>query len=158
MDMESIKSTIFLRAFGLLKVPMLAFASPKVLEASDAKCILKIPLGYRTKNHLGAMYFGALNIGAEACVGLMAVKKIKDSGKKIDFLFKDYKVTFLKRCEGDVHFVCEEISLVVDTIQESLRSKDRINKLIKAYAVVPSVNPKERVAEFELTLSVKNRS
>ena len=119
--------------------------------------MLKVPLNFRTKNHLGAMYFGALAIGAELCIAMLAVKKIQESGLRIDFLFKDFKAEFLKRAEGDVHFICEEAAVVVDQIEESKTSFERINRTMTAYAVVPSINPDEKVATFTLTLSVKRR-
>lgn len=130
---------------------------PRVLESSDQRTVLKIPLGFRTKNHLGAMYFGALAIGSELCIAMLAVKKIQESGARIDFLFKDYKAEFLRRAEGDVHFICEEAQVVVDQINEAKGSTERINRTMTAYAIVPSVSMTEKVATFELTLSVKNR-
>ncbi len=103
------------------------------------------------------MYFGALAIGSELCIAMLAVKKIQESGVKIDFLFKDYKAEFLKRAEGDVHFICEEAQVVVDQINEAKYSTERINRTMTAYAIVPSKSLTEKVATFELTLSVKNR-
>ena len=103
------------------------------------------------------MYFGALAVGSELCIAMLAVKQIQASGERIDFLFKDYKANFLKRAEGDVHFICDEAQVVVDQINEAKTSEERINRTMKAYAIVPSVSQTERVAEFELTLSVKRR-
>ena len=88
---------------------------------------------------------------------MLAVKKIQESGLKIDFLFKDYKADFLKRAEGDVHFICEQAQVVVDQINEAKTSSERINRTMTAYAIVPSVSATEKIATFELTLSVKNR-
>lgn len=154
---QNFKDTIFLRLHGWFKIPLIGFCAPKVIEASDVRTVLKIKLGYRTKNHLGAMYFGVLAIGSELCIALLAVKKIAASGEKIDFLFKDYKAQFLKRAEGDVLFICEEAQTVVDQISEAKYSSERINRTLSAYAVVPSISLTEKVATFELTLSVKRR-
>lgn len=103
------------------------------------------------------MYFGALAIGSELSIAMLAVKQIQASGLKIDFLFKDYKAEFLKRAEGDVHFICDQAQVVVDQINEAKNSTERINRTMTAYAIVPSVSLTEKVATFELTLSVKNR-
>lgn len=147
--------------YAWTKIPLIGFCSPRLIEADGARTVLKIPLGYRTRNHLHAMYFGALAIGSELCIAMLAVKKIKEhtdaGGDRIDFLFKDYKAEFLKRAEGDVHFICDEAQVVVDQIEAAKKTEDRINRTMKAYAIVPSVSMTERVAEFELTLSVKRR-
>jgi hypothetical protein len=155
---KSFKENLFLSFYAWSKIPLIGFCSPRVIEASNERTILKVPLGFRTKNHLGAMYFGALAIGSELCIAMLAVKQIQASGLKIDFLFKDYKADFLKRAEGDVHFICEEAHVVVDQINEAKNSTERINRTMTAYAIVPSISLTEKVATFELTLSVKNRS
>jgi len=143
--------------YAWTKIPLIGFCSPRVLEADGEKTVLKVPLNWRTKNHLGAMYFGALAIGAELCIAMLAVKKIQESGQRIDFLFKDFKADFLKRAEGDVHFICEQAQTVIEQIESAQQSEERINRTMTAYAIVPSVSLTEKVATFELTLSVKRR-
>lgn len=155
--MKNFKENLFLTLYAWTKIPLIGFVSPKVLEANNQRTVLKVSLNFRTKNHLGVMYFGALAVGSELSVAMLAVKLIEESGEKIDFLFKDYKANFLKRAEGDVHFICDEAQVVVDQINEAKTSEERINRTMKAYAIVPSVSQTERVAEFELTLSVKRR-
>jgi len=155
--MKNFKENLFLTLYAWTKIPLIGFVGPKVLEANNQRTVLKVPLNFRTKNHLGVMYFGALAVGSELSVAMLAVKLIQESGEKIDFLFKDYKANFLKRAEGDVHFICDEAQVVVDQINEAKTSEERINRTMKAYAIVPSVSQTERVAEFELTLSVKRR-
>ncbi len=157
-NFKKFKDNLFLSLYAWSKIPLIGFCSPRVLESDGKRTVLKIPLGFRTKNHLGAMYFGALAIGAELCIAMLAVKKIQESGLRIDFLFKDFKAEFLKRAEGDVHFICEEAEVVVDQIEQSKTSLERINRTMTAYAIVPSsANPDEKVATFTLTLSVKRR-
>lgn len=154
---ENFKNNLFLSIYAWTKIPLIGFCMPRVLESDGQRTVLKIPLGFRTKNHLGAMYFGALAIGAELSIAMLAVKKIQESGERIDFLFKDFKAEFLKRAEGDVHFICEQAQVVVDQIAEAKTSEERINRTMLAYAIVPSINPDEKIATFELTLSVKRR-
>jgi hypothetical protein len=151
------KNNLFLSIYAWTKIPLIGFTGPRVLESSNTRTVLAVPLNYRTKNHLGAMYFGALAIGAELSIAMLAVKKIQESGHRIDFLFKDFKAEFLKRAEGDVHFICDQAQTVVDQINEAKTSEERINRTMKAYAIVPSKSETEHVAEFELTLSVKRR-
>ena len=158
MNLESIKATIYVRLFAIFKVPLFAFTNPSIIEFTDKRVELKIPLGFRTKNHLGVMYFGALNIGGEAAAGVLAFRKIHESGLRIDFLFKDFSGRYLKRADGDVHFICEEADKVVELIQLAASSTERQNAKIHTYAIVPTKHPSDRVAEFELTLSVKKRS
>ncbi len=151
------KLNFFLKSYALLKLPLLAFVNPKVLELKGSRSVVRINLGYRTRNHLNVMYFGALAVGAELSIAIKAVEAIQTSGKKIDFIFKDFKSEFLKRADADVHFICEEANLVQELIDTARSSPERLEKKFTGFAVVPSKSP-EPVMTYELTLSVKNRS
>lgn len=146
-----------LRLFGLLKIPLLSYAWPSVLEMTDERIVVKLPLNRRTKNHLNCMYFGALAIGADCAAGLIAMNRIDASGQKVSLIFQDLHADFLKRAEGDVHFTCEqgrEISALVD---QTVASGERESLPVRVTATVPSKLGGEPVAEFTLTLSLKRR-
>ncbi|MBY0384067.1 DUF4442 domain-containing protein [bacterium] len=148
---DTTKKTWLMRAFGLTKVPLLFMCSPKLKRLDDNVCEMEIPFRKIVKNHVGSMYFGALAIGADTCIGMLAVDKIAKSKKNIQFIFKDFKAQFLKRAEGDTVFICESGRDVQDLVDEVLRTGERAHKTIKARAVALG----EVVAEFELTLSLK---
>lgn len=158
MNMKNLKLTVFVNLYGLLKIPLLLFVSPRIVESGDKRFVLKIPLSYRTKNHLNSMYFGALGIGAELSVAAAAVVAITESKQKIDFVFKDFTGQYLKRANGDVHFICDEIEAVKSLIEEAKVNPNRLERKLKGFAVVPAVSETEPVMTYELTLSVKNRS
>ena len=151
------KLNFFLKAYALLKLPLLLFVNPKVLELKGHRSVVRIKLGYRTQNHLNVMYFGALAVGAELSIAIKAVEAIHLSGQKIDFIFKDFKSDFLKRSDDDVHFVCDEAQFVQELIDKACLSSERIERTFKGHALVPSKSS-DPVMTYELTLSVKNRS
>lgn len=158
MNIKNFKFTLFVNLYGLMKIPLVLFVSPRVIEAGEKRFVLKIPLSYRTKNHLNSMYFGALGIGAELSIAAAAVMAIAESKQKIDFVFKDFCANYLKRAEGDVHFVCDEVEVVRAMIEEAKVNPERIERKMKGYAVVPKKDPADPVMTYELTLSVRNRS
>lgn len=104
MDLRILKETWKLRAFGALKIPLVFFCSPRIVEITDDVVEVMIPLTYRTKNHLGSMYFGALAVGADVSGGLLAMNRIVAKGNLVNLIFKDFRAEFLKRPEADVHF------------------------------------------------------
>lgn len=158
MDIKNLKLTAFVNLYGLIKIPLVLFVNPRVIENSEKKFVMKIPLTYRTKNHLNSMYFGAMGIGAELSVAAPAVIAITESKQKIDFVFKEYSAKYLKRAEGDVHFVCDEAAAVTQLIEEAKSNPERIERKFTGYAVVPKVNETDPVMTYEITLSVRNRS
>ena len=150
--------TLKIRLFGLLKVPIILFTSPSVIEVNDQRCEVRIPLGYRTKNHVGSMYFGSLAVGADLCVGMLAMEAVKSLGAKMAPVFKDFNVEFKKLAKGDVHFISEEGDKVSAAVKAAQTTGQRQNVTVHGYAVVPAVDPNEVVMEFTLTLSVKDLS
>lgn len=152
---ERLKQTAFIRVYTFMKIPLIWWIRPSIIEMGKQRTELKIPLNRRTKNHLNSMYFGALAIGAELVIAAKAVHAIHNSRKKVDFVFKDFKGQFLKRAEGDVHFICEQGEMVEALIAKTIATGEREEMVYTSYAVVPGKDPQEKVASFELTLSVK---
>ena len=149
------KETMYLRFYGFFRIPLLFVVRPSVLEIDDKHSVVKIPLNYWTKNHLGSMYFGTLAIGADLGGGLIATHLIKKSGKKIMLVFKDFKADFLKRPESDVHFSCNDGEEIQKVINETIKTGKRVNTPMKITATCPKLFGKEPVAQFVLTLSLK---
>ena len=158
MNLENLKLTAFVNLYGFFKIPLVFFVTPRVVEVTETRFVVKVPLNRRTKNHLNSMYFGAMGIGAELSVAAAAVQAIAKSKQKIDFIFKDFSGQYLKRGDGDVHFICEEVAEVTKLIEEAKTNPERIEKKFKGYAVVPSTHPTDPIMTYELTLSVRNRS
>jgi len=137
---------------------MILFCWPSVVQLDEKRCEIKIPLTWRTKNHLGSMYFGALAVGADLAGGLIAVKLSSQAGTKVTFVFKDMKGEFLKRAEGDVHFACETGEEITAFVGRVLATEERQNIEVPITATVPSRMGTEPVARFVLTLSMKRLS
>lgn len=154
---ESLRDTAMIRMFGITKIPLIAFCSPTAIEISDQRCELKIPLNRRTRNHLHSLYFGVLAIGADLAAGMLAMKIIKESGRDISLVFKDFKADFLKRADGDTHFVCPNGAEVRELVKKCMESGERENATLDVIATVPSKYGDEPVAEMKITLSIKAR-
>ena len=154
---EKYRDTFYLRAFGLLKVPVIFFIGPSVVELSNQRCVVKVPLNRRTKNHLNSMYFGVLAAGADTAGGLIAMRTIQEEGNSVNLIFKDFQAHFLKRAEGDVLFTCEDGEAVRKLVHQAMESGVRENLSVRVIATVPSKLGSEPVAEFTLTLSLKRK-
>ncbi len=154
MDIETLKQNLMLKAFGLVKIPMIFACRAKLLELNSSRVRVRIPLNYFTKNHHGSMYFGALAVGADLAGAAMAIKLIRDSRKNVTFIFKDFQAQFHKRPEGDVEFLCEDGEAIHDLVNKAITTAERVNTSVKIRATVPKIS-QELVAEFVLTLSLK---
>lgn len=151
------KETRFVRLWSLLNVRMLWLTKPTVMAIDEEHVVIRIPLNWRTRNHLRSMYFGVLCIGADCAGGLIAMRNIQKSGRKVSLIFKDMKAEFLKRAEGDVHFTCRDGKAIADLVARTIESGERQNLPVNVVATVPSRLGDEPVATFELTLSLRAR-
>lgn len=141
--------------FGMLKVPLLGYVRPRVVEASSEQVVIKITLRRRTRNHLGSMYFGVLAAGADCAGGIIAMEAIAEQNRPIAMVFKDFTAQFLKRAEGDVFFSCTEGQAIRRLVAKAAASSAREELPVRVDATVPRQFGAEPVATFVLTLSLK---
>lgn len=151
------KQTFGVRMWALKNVFLLWLASPTVLEVNERRCVVRIPLNWKTKNHLGSMYFGALCIGADVSGGLIAFQFMQQQKVKLSFVFKDVKASFLKRPEDDVIFTCEDGASIQETFTRAIETGERQESTVHIVATCPQKLGEEPVATFELTLSLKKK-
>jgi len=150
VSLKSMRWKMFL--LGFIKIPLLHFVSPKLIEISDERILLKIKLRRRTKNHLNSMYFGALAIGADIAGGLQAFYFAEKEGKKISFAFKGMNAQFLKRAESDTFFESNQGNIVKAALEKSAATGERVND--KVNVIAKNTNG-EIVATFEMIISLK---
>jgi acyl-coenzyme A thioesterase PaaI-like protein len=154
---STFRETLALRLWCWRHIPLLAWIRPSVVAMDGDRCILRVPLFRRTRNHLGSMYFGVLCSGADAAAALLGFRLLRERGSRISVIFKDARAEFLKRAEADVHFACEQGSEIRALLDRADASGERENLPVRVVATVPSRFGDEPVATFELTLSVKRR-
>jgi acyl-coenzyme A thioesterase PaaI-like protein len=155
---EEAKNTAFVQLFGIMKVPMIFYVRPRILELNEKRCVIKIPLSWRTRNHLNSMYFGALAVGADVAGGLIAMKAIQDRKAPVSLVFKDFHAEFLKRAEGDVLFKCDDGEKIIALLQKAMDSGERVSTPVHVTATVPSKSGEDPVAKLVLTLSLKKKT
>jgi acyl-coenzyme A thioesterase PaaI-like protein len=152
-----LKETALVRLLGL-RIPVLLFLSPEVVALDDEGCAVKIPFGWRSRNHVGSMYFGALCAGADLAAGLNAARLIYRRHRKVKLVFADVKAEFLKRADGDVVFRSTDGRRVAEAVRQADETGERVTLPIEVVATVPSKYGDEPVARFTLGLSLKRKS
>ncbi|WP_242338991.1 MULTISPECIES: DUF4442 domain-containing protein [Anaeromyxobacter] len=150
-----LKETALVRLLSL-RIPVLLFVGPRVMRLDEEVCEIEIPLGWRTRNHLGSMYFGALCAGADLAGGLHAAR-LTTVGKfrGVKLVFADVKGEFLKRADGDVLFRCADGARVAAAVRKTHETGERVTLPVGITALVPDKYGEEPVARFTLALSLK---
>ena len=154
---QRFKHNLFIWFFGLTKVRLILFCRPKIVDINDDEVILCIPLNRQTRNHVNSMYIGAMTVGADLVTGITAMLNIRKSKRNIVLIFKDINANFFKRAEGNTHFICKYKKEIEQAVQKVITSKDRVNLEVPVIATVPEKLGNEPVAEFKITLSMKEK-
>ena len=152
-----IRETLALRAWAFTKIRLISYVRPRVVDLTDERCEIVVPLSWRTRNHLRSMYFGALCTGADAAAALAALKASRKAGGRVAIVFKDMQAEFVKRAEEDVHFACDQSREILALVEKADASCERESLPVRIVATVPKLSGSEPVARFTLTLSVKRR-
>lgn len=153
------RETLGVRAWALRNVFLLYFVKVSIVEVNERRCELVIPLNWRTRRRdIGAMYLGALCMGADVASGLIAFHLLRTRHLPVSLIFKDLRAEFLKRAEGDVYFSCDEGEGIVALVERALATGERQETTVNVIARVPAKLGDEPVARFAMTLSVKKRA
>ena len=86
------------------------------------------------------------------------MKLIQESSENISLIFKTLTAEFLKRAEGDVHFICNDGRVISDLVNAATESTERVESPIHVIATVPGKFGDEPVAKFTLILSLKKKT
>jgi acyl-coenzyme A thioesterase PaaI-like protein len=148
-----LKETALVRLFGL-RIPLILFVGPRVMELDEEGCVVKIPLGWRTSNHVGSMHIGVMAAGADLAAGLNVFRAARGLGTLVP-IFKDARMEFLKRADGDVLFRCGEGAKVKEAALRAMATGERVTLPVEVVATVPDLHGDEAVARFTLGLSMK---
>ena len=152
------KANWFLKLFAWRYIPLIGFCSPKIIRMDDKTVEVTMPHKWRTKNHLGSIYFGALAIGADLAGAFLVFTKAKARGVNANFAFKDVEGKFLKRPEGRVHFISHDGDVIDQMLDESIATGERVNRQVSVVVTCPEKNGDDVMASFTLTLSIKAKA
>ena len=151
------KANLRFKLVGLFQIRMIGFVGARLVEYSDEKTVVRIPLNRKTRNHLNSMYFGALATGADVTGAWIAFDYLYRTKKNVSVVFKNLNAEFLKRADGDVFFTCTDGPKVLSAFNETIADGERKNVAVNVDATVPSKHGDEPVARFQLVISMRYR-
>jgi len=147
-----------LRMITWWQIPVICYCRPQIIHLDDEYCKLRIPFNWRTRNHVQSMYIGVFTVGADLTGGLLTLRSIQKRKRKVVLIFKDFNANFFKRAEKDVIFICRDGVEIDHAVQQAVDKGERINLPINITAMLSQDTENDPVANFRLTLSIKDRT
>jgi hypothetical protein len=134
-----------------VQTPLLAIINPRVVESSDKKVEIVVPLNWVTKNSWNTMFFAAIASGCDLTGGWGLTRQ------GIGFLYKGMEIDFLRRVDGDLHLVCSDIEAIRAAELEAENSSDRINVPVEVVGYCYHYSKEKPVVRSRMTLSLKKK-
>lgn len=143
-----------INAFLFFKLPLAWIAGVRVKEMTDTSCVVKIRHRWMNQNPFRSMFWAAQGMAAEMSTGVLVMKKIADSGKKVSMLVTNQRGNFTKKATGLIRFECVDGALIEDAIRRSAETGEGEVITMKSVGY-NSENVSVSNFEFEWSLKVK---
>jgi len=112
--------------FLLQQLPIAWLAGVRIKEMSGTKAIATAKHRWLNQNPFNSMYFAVLAMGAELSTGILVMKKIQESNKRISMLVTHNEANFTKKARGRIQFICEEGEKIDEKLQKTINTGEGV--------------------------------
>ena len=141
--------------FNLIKLPLAFFGGVRVRVITDSEVVVTIKHRWMNQNPFKSMFWAAQGMAAEMPTGVLVMKAIADSGRKVSMLVTHQEAQFFKKATGRIHFSCNGGNEIRKAIQESIDTGEG-----RVVVLISEGKNKEGVIvskfQFHWSLRVKN--
>ncbi len=110
--------------FLLFKLPSAFITGVRVVLLDEEKSVIKVKHRWINQNPFKSMFWAVQGMAAEFATGILMVREIQNSGKKISMLVTNMDATFTKKATGMIRFECNQAALIRETIQKAIDTKE----------------------------------
>lgn len=138
--------------FLLFKLPSAYFTGVRLDSLSETEAIVRVKHRWISQNPFNSLYYGVQAMAAELSTGVLVIKKIAESNKRISMLVTKQTASFTKKGRGMVRFTCTDGAKIQQAIDDTLKTGEGQTLLLKSQGL----NEKgEQVSVFEFEWSLK---
>ena len=141
-----------LNRFLAIKLPSAFISGIRVRDISDTEAHASVTHKWINQNPFRSLYWATQGMAAELVTGILMMKKIKESNKKISMLVVSQTGNFHKKATGKIIFSCIDGAKIDDSIATAIKTGEGQSLILKA-AGYNSENI--MVSDWEFTWSIK---
>ena len=108
--------------YTLVKLPLAYFGGVRVQSISDEEVTVAITHRWKNQNPGKSMFWAAQGMAAELPTGVLVMKAIRDSGRKISMLVTHQEADFYKKATGKIIFSCKGGDVIRTAIERSIQT------------------------------------
>ena len=140
--------------FLLFKLPSAYFTGVRLDSLSDTKAIVRVKHRWISQNPFNSLYYGVQAMAAELATGVLVIKKIGESQRKISMLVTHQTASFTKKGRGMVRFTCDEGAKIQQAIDATIKTGEGQTIKLKSQGLNEQ-GEQVSIFEFEWSLKVK---
>ena len=108
--------------FNFIKLPLAYLGGVRVQSITDREAIVTIKHKWMNQNPFKSMFWAAQGMAAEMPTGILVMKAIDDSKRKVSMLVTHQEGRFTKKATGKIIFKCVDGSLIKQAIEKSIET------------------------------------
>ncbi|AOW21838.1 DUF4442 domain-containing protein [Urechidicola croceus] len=142
------KINIFLMA----KIPSAYISGVRVRSLTSDEAVATVKYKWINQNPFKSMYWVTQGMASELTTGILVMKQIAESGKKISMLVTNQNGTFTKKARGKITFTCKDGDKIKQAIKNTLESGEGQVLTLTSEGYDESG---DKVSKFEYEWSIK---
>lgn len=144
-----------LNKFLFFKLPSAYISGVRVKSITENEAIATVKHKWINQNPFKSLYWATQGMASELATGILVMKQIDQSGKKISMLVTKQTGTFTKKATGRINFTCKDGHLIKEAIEKTIATGEGETLTMMAEGIDESG---DSVSKFEYEWSVKVKS
>ncbi|RLK00194.1 uncharacterized protein DUF4442 [Tenacibaculum discolor] len=108
--------------FLLFKLPSAFFTGVRLKSLTNDAAVVKVTHRWMNQNPFKSMFWAVQGMASELSTGILVMKEIDTSNRKISMLVTNMNGTFTKKATGKIRFECNQGQLIRETIQKAIET------------------------------------
>ncbi|MFT5791270.1 MAG: hypothetical protein ACJAV9_000590 [Urechidicola sp.] len=138
--------------FLLAKLPSAYLSGVRMKSITEDKTVVTVRHRWINQNPFKSIYWAVQGMASELTTGMLVMKQIADSGKKISMLVTHQSGTFTKKARGKITFTCNDGPKIKQAIDKTIVTGEGETITLISEGVDESG---DNVSRFEYEWSVK---
>ena len=139
----------------MFKLPSAYLSGIRVTSISNERATARVTHKWINQNPFKSLYWAVQGMASELVTGILVMKRIAESGKKISMLVTNQNGTFTKKATGRINFICNDGDKIKQAIDKTIATGEGQNLIMTAEGFN---DDNESVSKFEYEWSIKVKS
>ena len=111
-----------INAFLFFKLPAAYMTGVRVQSIEGDTAVTRVKHTWINQNPFKSLFWAVQGMASELSTGILVMREIKNSERKVSMLVTNMNGTFTKKATGKILFTCTDGKLIREAIQKSVKT------------------------------------